>query len=260
MTDPTSLEALAEKWERDADVAREYTDDVPYRNCAHELRAYIAARPASDLVNRFLRALADEFELCGRKADARILLEAADALAATEQILVGASDATVEDWAKMGARLNDLEGGCHVDSMRIAELERALAEANARADRAERHKQGFVDQAVQEQRARIAAEARVTWLEQRIATKDALIECLEAEQLAKVEELEAAEARLAAVAQVVNSPTQMSASLIRDRIRAALATTAQPSEEKPGRVIGQLAISSHGNPDYDEEPEPWGRP
>jgi hypothetical protein len=70
--------------------------------------------------------------------------------------------------------LNDMSDADVMQTF-LEAAERELAEANARADRAERHKQGFVDQAVQEQRARLAAEKRAEARETQVAAVRALV-------------------------------------------------------------------------------------
>jgi chromosome segregation ATPase len=272
MTATTSLEAMATQH-----VGR--GDDAG--RLARAVLEYLAARPASDLEQRMRReATYMRKDHPGWEA---LLLEAADdqakrdyqmrTAAARIAELEGRLEKEQERSTFAGERISDLEreenalrGAYEARGEQIAELESELADRNddvrvlkeeqaevdaerdgalRRAEAAEGEVGRLREEAASWRRVAEAAESRVTWLEQRIATKDSLIESLKAEQLAKVEELETLEAEL----------LELQATNLQ-----ALATTAQPSEEKPGRVIGQLAISSHGNPDYDEEPEPWGRP
>lgn len=92
------------------------------------------------------------------------------------------------------------------------ECEQALAKAEHRVEELERSLDTTTDayrkatdewreQAQVDRQALENAEARVRWLEQRIETKGKLIECLKAEQLAKVEELERLERDKATLAE-----------------------------------------------------------
>lgn len=85
MTDPTSFKALAAEWEREADepATQEISNALLIRTMVAELRALIAARPASDLEKRLRDEAPKTPDLLARAA----LLEAANAQAAMSEMI-----------------------------------------------------------------------------------------------------------------------------------------------------------------------------
>ncbi len=202
--------------------------------------------PTSELEGR-LRALAKQLFASTRleNPESALLLEAADAYQAALGII---SDLR----ANLRARISDLESELaearqHVLNEAGAcikaedELQRSKSQGwhdmRKRAEAAEGEVGRLREEAASWRRVAEAAESRVTWLEQRIATKDSLIESLKAEQLAKVEELEAAEAQVEALRDVCTNPRNLhvcgGAWIRRDPLTQALATPAQAEETAP---------------------------
>jgi DNA repair exonuclease SbcCD ATPase subunit len=210
VTAPTSLEALAAEF---AEVERDQSRDTLWRrafgHCALRLRTYLAARPASDLEKR-LRGEADRIGcrngVVSDKHTAALLLEAADDQAKRDYQMRTAATRIAE----LEGRLEKEQERSTFAGERIAELER---EENALRGAYE---------ARGEQIAELESELAEVRSGRAVQIKRGQMAVLH-KKLARVEEL---------------LVTEMHISELKQAIRQALATPAQP----PSVIIvsGQL--------------------